>query len=60
MNCLFEHGGSAQTIELRINLKHYARGRPGNRDAGGVGVGGGVGGKSCSEVQVAGRAGLNG
>ena len=39
---------------------YYARDRPGNRGVGDIGMGGGVGGKSCSEVQVAGGAGLNG
>jgi hypothetical protein len=32
----------------------------GNRGVGDIGVSGGVGGQSCSKVQVAGGAGLNG
>ena len=42
------------------DVTYCARGCPVNRDVGDIDVSGGVGGKGCSIVEVAGRADLNG
>ena len=46
--------GSVAWVVLGRCSHDYARDRPGNRGVGDIGMSGGVGGKSCSEVQVAG------